>query len=1226
MAYDDTINIGIDIDVDGAEKLNNVSRDITNLGNTTSTAGNKISGGTSSIRDFINGFSKINKEVNNAARLVNSSLSGFHNTWTKGLRSAVGEIKSLTKEAIDSYNDLTLQHAKTTGAMQNDYDTTTESGKRRFAQDSDALKRQTMDLAKHGTTGDGSLYNATQISEAQTELIKAGIKAPSILNEGVLENILTFAQANDLDMEKAVKFATALGSQFGVKYSDWGDMLDKISHAADLSTIDVSDIVQSMKYAGGITSGLGRSMEEVLAQVVMMGDFGLYGSQSGSSIQSLYSRLLTGDTTVITKAQAEVAPPKALKAFYDFSMFAKSDGSGLTYKQIENADTYEELGEISGNLRPMTEVVDELDKVMSTLNDEEQAWFIKRFFGLYQMKGAYALMNGDDENKSLAEYEREIRDNSTGTNENKLKQILDSDYGKQTTLDNLIDATKTEFGNNLSPLTNKIRDELFKFLNDPNNYEIDYDSIQDAIDECTEAISKQFGDTVGKLFNRITSTFVDLTQVGEELSPELLNGIFGVIDKLLDGDILGAIGEWNKSIGKMRDSVGNLPENLQNLGDKVVSVVDAFGKLMMIDISSRIIELISSALNVVTVLGKMVVNAGSVVVNGKFKNSYTNYNDKKNGKGGNGGTPIPQSTNGKTKDTTKKATKTTTTKKTNTKKTNNTGDAGDVIIHGDDTNAKKKNTKKNTKKTNTKSNKIDDTNTKKKWSDTKAGSGFLNIGNVITGIIGSMFGIKYGAQAGEWITKQFTDDEDAIDNGGKFGMFAGGLLMEELARRGWNKVAPWTLNGVQKVGTSASGFVGGLSASAIAGTTFALSPFALWAMRNNNISYDDARKATVENGGQPFVYEENNILKRLWNIITLQPNRYVMHNEDGSLKTTTNNDWLNNQKELWKTYNNKYAYRENYNEDTYSYITTPRPAGTVWYKPSTWFNGSSNEDVKNWERQQKEWQEKEQQRKSDFYSVQTKLYGDTGVLLKYKDYQSNLSGFQKYASDLKVGNAKSLSDYGIDQKVINKFSVASSQWASVFIDQVNEAIGNQQFGANKDSLANNKKNRSGLTAGIYAYANPMNGVTNNVNNMLANIKGKDNEEDHYLNTIQQSVQNILGKMSNNNVSTDSANADVNGTGIQGQINELAEQSNINTANNQLIAEQLSQTIQVNDQSQLTIMPTTTPVTVQPIITIQAKIDSKGNVEMTQSQQNTLFNMLTQYNVNKSRSYSTGKEG
>lgn len=611
MTEEEKLIVSIEAEDNASGKIKNISKSIRDLGNSGNVANSGVSGGINKMVGSIqSGISK----VNNATRSYNYAMSGVNNSIKRGIRELGSAIYDFTSDAINNFTEFSEQHAKTLGAMQADYDNTVKS-QAKFFEDSKRLKDQALSIGMYGIDGTGSLRGATEISELQTELIKAGVSSSDITknNSTVTQDVLRFAEANDLDSETAVSFAVSLGSQFNVAQNKWGEMLDKVSHTADMSIIDVKDIVQSMKYAGGVTSGIGRDLEETLGMISIVGNFGLRGSQSGSGIQALLTRLLTGDTTVITEAQAEIAPPKALKAFYDFSNYAKSNGSKITYNDIENEKFTEK--DITGQLRPMDEVVDQLDEVMGELNDEEQAWFAKKFFSLYQMKSAYALINGDETN--LNEVIKEIKTQSDGTNEKKLQQLLDSQYGQLKTLNNLWDGIKTDFGDRLSPFVDKVRDELFVFLQNDGNYDIDFDGLRDALNESADLIEQKYGGAIADAVRRIGGITIDFTEVFAEVGPELGTGIVEVLNSFLDGDILGGFKNWGEMIDNMEESVQNLPEDLQDLGGAVVSAIDWFGKLVALNTASEIAQLISSVLQILTIAGGAVINvAGAVVVNG----------------------------------------------------------------------------------------------------------------------------------------------------------------------------------------------------------------------------------------------------------------------------------------------------------------------------------------------------------------------------------------------------------------------------------------------------------------------------------------------------------------------------------------------------------------------------------------------------------------------------------
>lgn len=1126
---DERLEVELSVDTKGAEKINDVSNDIRKLGNDVSSTGSKLSGGTNSIRNFVNSFNSFNNGLNKASRKYNQIFRSFNRTLVNGLKDAGRDIKDFTKDAIDSYTKLSEQHAKTMGVIANsgDYNINTKSGQKKFADDSNKLEKQSIKIAKYGTNGNGSLYDVSKVSEAQTELLKAGVPKKAILNDGVLETILEFAQANDLDVSKSIGFAQALGNQFNVRYKDWGSMLDKVSHAADLSTINVSDVVQSMKYAGGITSGLNRNIDEVLGLTAMMGNFGLKGSQSGSAIQALYTRLLTGDTTVITSAQAEVAPPKALKAFYDFSKYVKSDGDKITYDQIKNAKSYDKLGKLSGNLRPMDEVIDKLDEVMSELNDEEQAWFAKKFFGLYQMKGAYALINGD--NKSVDKYINEIKNDSKDTNKNKLDQLLNSQYGRTTSLENLWDTTKTEFGGDLSPIVNAVRDQLFNYLKDNGNYEIDVQPIRDALNDCSDIIGEKYGESIGNLVNNIGNTVIDVADISKELAPEFAEGVVNILNKLADGDIFGAFGEWNDMIGKMDDAVDGLPDELRDLGDAITGVIDFFGKLAAFNLGARIVQTLSSAIRAISVAGGAIIKAGSVVVNGGVTGG-TGGGSGTSGKGGStgGGTGSSQP---QTLSRGQKA--------TNAVKFVG-GTAGGIAgAYGGEQLGS--------------------------WVVDQFGGNETQQG--IGGIVGGTIGAAAGYKAGSWATgkaisagsKLLPALNSAKDSAYLYGLYGLDALSADALVGG-------------TAGSSAAAIAGSLAlpAAVVAGSGYMFYDMYSTGKQNQK---DTKQIANMSKDEHPLFDKDDNI----------------MRNEDGSL--TTIDDLIHNINKDRKTAS-KYAYDGAYNKEERVYIESQEPENPVkWYNPFTWGGDDDYElRLEEYNKGKKRIAARKEEEEKYFYKIQDKLYNDSGIYLTNTDFQKdgNSKKLIDWYKSLSTNNPVDFSslDLGSDaggRNIAKKFSKLTNEWAYAYIDQVYSALKN---------------------AGIEFDINDF--KPSDILNGTKKGKGKKTSKQN-ANIIEENTRNYIKKVNKDNTNNDIASI----------INKsITDRLNNNLVNN---------AVQVTDNSNINIQPTTTPVTVQPNINISVNVDKDGNSTFTPSQQNTLFDLYTNWSVNKSRSYNTSNK-
>lgn len=646
MADRDKIILDIEANDNASDKLKNVSKSIRDV----SKEANSMNTGSNKINDVVKGIEHYVSKFNTTMRQYNNAMSPINRNVMRGIREVGREISDFTKDAIDNFTKFSEQHAKTLGAMSADYDNSAASQKK-FFEDAQKLKEQAIQYGMYGFDGNGSLVDISGVSQAQEALIKAGVSSKDIVNTNVTKDVLTFAQANDLTTDQAVDTAVSLGNQFNIDKSKWGEMLDKVSHTADMSIVEVSDIVTSLKWASGISAGLGRSFDETLGMLSTLGDFGLKGSQAGTGVQALLTRLLTGDTTVITDAQAKVAPGNALKKFYEFEKAAKPDG----------------------NLLPMSDVIDKIDETMKDMTDEEQAWFAKKLFGLYQMKSAYALINGDD--ADLNEVIQEIKKQSSGTNQRKLQQLLDSQYGQLTTLNNLWEGVKTDVGDRLSPIVSAIRDELFKFLKNDGNYDINFDNIRKALDESCDLIEKQYGKAIANAVRNMGEFTIDLSEVSSRLAPEFLKGLDKTFGSLFKGDIFGKNGmmaNWEQTIDNMKESTSDLSPELQELGDTISETIKWFGRLMTLNVATQIAELITSALKLLTIAGGAIINiSGAVVVNGNGTGTGT-------GKGGSVGGDLSKSSKGA------KGTKAKGTKGKGTKALDTVDDVADDVLDSAD--------------------------------------------------------------------------------------------------------------------------------------------------------------------------------------------------------------------------------------------------------------------------------------------------------------------------------------------------------------------------------------------------------------------------------------------------------------------------------------------------------------------------------------------------------------
>lgn len=544
--------------------------------------------------------------LDNTLRTYNASMYRYNRVVGSVVRSAGDSIYNFTRDAINNFSALEQQHAKTMGAMATDYSKTAEA-QRKFLEDSEKLKQQAITLGTSGPNGKGSLNTVYDVSYAQTALVKSGMSADDILGSNAVESILKFAGGNDLDIDTATMFAVNLATVFDKPVEEWGKMLDMVTKAADISVIDVEDIMDSLTYTGGIAAGLGRDLEETLGIISVMGQAGLRGRVAGTGLQAFFTRILS----------AGELSDKAIGN-------APSEYVGNMY----NAFVAESVNP-DGSFKEMDEVASLLDTAMSTLNDQEQAWFAKKLFGLYQMKAAYAITGAVDEDANLiTDFIDQIENQSAGTNDTKYELMQASQYGKLESLKNAWEGIKTDVGDRLSPIVTTTADELLRFLGDPQNYEFDVSRLRDAISESGALISERYGEELGEAVANIGNFGVDAGIIAEALMPQA-GGIIGAIGKLAQGDIPGALDEFAQGIKDTNENIDGLPEDLQGAATAASNVITAFTTLSTINLGTQILQIITSAFN--TFIAKPIswmvgkITSGSTTVSSASSVVNANY-------------------------------------------------------------------------------------------------------------------------------------------------------------------------------------------------------------------------------------------------------------------------------------------------------------------------------------------------------------------------------------------------------------------------------------------------------------------------------------------------------------------------------------------------------------------------------------------------------------------------
>lgn len=523
--------------------------------------------------------------ANNALRSYNNTMRGFNSTVQRALWDAGRAVYNFTTDAIKQFAELEKQHAKTMGAMSSDYDLTTATGLQQFNTNSRALMDQAIYMGYNGVNGKGSLHSPQEISSAQTALVKAGVSEKDILNTNALSDVIKFAGANDLSLDRAVEFAVQLGTQFNYDPSEWGEMLDQVTYAANASIIDVDDIIESMKYAGNMAAGYDQPLHEILAAIAVMGQSGLKGSQAGTGIQAIFSRGMspTGITNV------GLPPTENVEEIYN----------GFVGKVLDE----------NGNFLGIGNFADVLEQETSGLSDQETSWFYKKLFGMFQQKAGLALTGADEGEMSYDDYVNAILENAAGTNDKVYELALESTYGSLESVENAWLAFKTEFGQDLSPITKEVAQQLRDALV-TKDFDFDTDIFREKVEEAGELLAEDFGEDVANAFTDVGNFLADAIDVGLTETP-LITGSLEALIKLLNGDFDGGWQTFKDGIEGVNENIDDLPPELQDVATAIRNLILIFEGLFALNIVTRVAEGVTSFIRLFT--GNKIISAGAKV-------------------------------------------------------------------------------------------------------------------------------------------------------------------------------------------------------------------------------------------------------------------------------------------------------------------------------------------------------------------------------------------------------------------------------------------------------------------------------------------------------------------------------------------------------------------------------------------------------------------------------------
>lgn len=284
--------------------------------------------------------------------------------------------------------------------------------------------------AKAREMGAETKFSASEAADAFQYMAMAGWKTEDMMDG--ISGIMSLSAADGLDLATTSDIVTDSLSAFGLTAKDSGHFADVLAAASTNANTNVSMMGETFKYAAPLAGAMGYSIEDMAVAVGLMANSGIKGSQAGTALRGLLTRL--------------AKPTKE---------------SGTAMKQL-----YIALDDGAGGMRSFGTMLEILRDRFKDLNEEEKAQYAAMLAGQNGMSGLLAIVNASD-----ADF-RKLTDavkKADGTAERMAETMQDNLNGQLTILKSAAEEAAISVGDALVPRIRKGVSVVQDFTNWFNN-------------------------------------------------------------------------------------------------------------------------------------------------------------------------------------------------------------------------------------------------------------------------------------------------------------------------------------------------------------------------------------------------------------------------------------------------------------------------------------------------------------------------------------------------------------------------------------------------------------------------------------------------------------------------------------------------------------------------------------------------------------------------------------
>lgn len=313
-------------------------------------------------------------DANKATKQGEKDSFSFANALEVAVGGALLQVANMAADAARAFVDFGRDSVSVAGEFQSSLailETAASSTGKSMSELSDIALAVGADSRILGASASGA-------ADAMTNLFKANLKEVEVFGDlnafmedgaelgGALAASFNLAAATTLDVSQASDLAAVALATFGGELETeeeraqfMNDALDNFVKAADASVAEVDGLAQALVYVGPTAAQAGMSIQDTNNALALLSTAGIQGSMAGTTLGAVLADL-TKDTD-----QSKAALDELGISIYD------SEGA----------------------MRPLVEIVGEMEVKMQDMTDEEKAYYKNSIFTRQGLRGINVLLD-----------------------------------------------------------------------------------------------------------------------------------------------------------------------------------------------------------------------------------------------------------------------------------------------------------------------------------------------------------------------------------------------------------------------------------------------------------------------------------------------------------------------------------------------------------------------------------------------------------------------------------------------------------------------------------------------------------------------------------------------------------------------------------------------------------------------------------------------------------------